>query len=48
MYDEVMMIGNTRRNLKEKARPDEAGGKIADGLARRVKELAEEDGVPHI
>lgn len=46
VFADMMTIANSRRQLKEKARLEEAGGKIADGLAQRLKKTAEEDGVP--
>ena len=46
VFDNLTTIVNNKRKLKEKARLEEAGGKIADRLAQRLKKLAEEDGVP--
>ena len=43
VHDEIMTIVNTRGHLKEKARLEDAGGKIADRLAQRAKKRAEED-----
>ena len=43
VHDELMTITNTRGHLKEKARLEDAGGKIADELAQRLKKNAEEE-----
>ena len=45
-FDELTIVGNSKRHLKEEARLKDAGGKTADRLAQRLKKIAEEDGVP--
>ena len=44
--DDCMALGKIKADLKEKARLEKAGGKIADRLAQRLKKMAEDDGVP--
>ena len=44
LLDEFTVIGRRIDFLAEKARVDEAGGKIADDLAHKLKKLAEDDG----
>ena len=46
VLDDSMALGKIKADLKEEARLEKAGGKIADRLAQRLKKMAEDDGVP--
>ena len=48
IWDDLQANAKSRGSLVEKARLEDAGGKIADRLAHRLKKLAEDDGAAMI